>query len=360
MASTLQQILGYVTLTKAIQEIKSGIPDPFPKEFETVTQEVLGQSARYVRMFGQRRTARLSQYGASARNRELINLGTKDVILMHFFEEQRINPLVWQQLHNYEDYNVQRMGLQELARQTKEFVQLFQNTRTAAKALMLANGKMWWDADGNLLPTSSGAVETVDMGIPANNQNQLNGLLTNSFDSNGTDIPSFFRRLIQASARISGYKPKYAFYGINIPTYFNQNDFVQDWAVRNPTMNSEYLANGEIPQGLFGLIWIPVYTTFWEDQNGVNQNIFPADQITFTPEITSDWYSMFEGSYVVPTTIDINPTAEGALASARQVFGQFGYGKMIDNPPGLSSFYGDTNLPTITNPNVAFQATIKF
>ena len=359
MAYTLQQILGYVALGGTIQKTVSGIPNPLPPSFFSRTTKVIGNTARYTQVTGQRRTARHVKYGAPAVARELKDVATRDVELLHLFESQNIPPLIMQQLRNYDDYNVQKMGMTEVARQTKEFVQLFQNTRVAAVLQLLANGVLYWDRDGNLLPSSSGAKTTMDFNVSANNQNQLNGLLTGKWNNPSTDIPLFLRSLKQRAAQDHGYMPKIALYGINIPSYLTQNDYVLDYLARNPGQNAGFLQSAEIGQ-LFDFTWIPVYSSFFEDQNGTNQEIFHDDAVTFLPEPDSSWWDILEGSYLVPTNLNGVADGEAALASLKQVHGMFGYGVVTHNPVGVTTFYGDTFLPVLKNPDVAYMARVNW
>ena len=352
--------MGYTALTGLIQATTSGIPNPLPEKFMSTTRDVIGDAGRYTRVTGQRRTARLGKYGASALRRELKDVGSVDVKLMHTFEEQPIPPLVMQALRNYENYEVQKMGMQEVARQVKEFTQLFVNLRIATIMQVLANGILYFDGSGNLLPSSSGAVETISFQMNANNQNQLNGIIAASWATASTNIPLHLRNLKKRAAQLTGYELKYAFYGVNLPTYFTTNDYVLDYLSRNPTWSNKYLESehGEIPDGLFGLTWIPVYNSFFEDSTGTNQEIVGVDKVIFTPDVSSDWWEVMQGSYLVPTSINITTDAGAAMNSLKQVYGMFGYGLAGHNPVTVNTFYGDTFLPVIRNPDVVFQADV--
>jgi hypothetical protein len=62
----------------------------------------------------------------------------------------------------------------------------------------------------------------------------------------------------------------------------------------------------------------------------------------------------------VPTTVDIQTSAVAAMNSLKLVYGMFGYGIASHNPPGVTSYYGDTFLPVIKNPEVEFIADVVF
>lgn len=356
----LEQILGYVPLLEAIETVKKGIPDPLPPGFSSTTGRVLGNTARYVVCTGTRQTARLSQYGAPAVKRAQRNIGSQDVVLMHSFEEITFNPIVLQQLRNYENYDVQQMGKEEVARQIGNFTELFVNLRRAATMLMLHNGSLWFDGNGNLLPTSSGAVETLTANRSANNEAQLNGLITAPWNLNSTDIPKDLRSLKLRSAEDTGFQLKYALYGKNIPSYMTQNDYVIDYLSRNNTWNNKWNESAEIPDGLFGFTWVPMYTSFFDDSTETHQTIWNDDTVVFCPEVDKRWWEVIEGSYPVPTTINVQTDAEAALNSLKEVYGMFGYSTVQTNPVSIATFMGDTFFPALKNPTVTYKAVTVY
>lgn len=345
MAMSLEQVLGYVYLTGVIQAVKTGIPDLLPKQFQSIKKQTMGDKGRYTQVRGTRATARLAMYGSAAQKRALKGIESKDVKLIHAFESISMDPLLLQTLRRYDDYSVQQMGIQEVDRQQSEFAMYFDNLRLATQYSMLANGKVWFDSSNNLLPSSSGAQVTVDYGIPANNLNQLNGIISASWANANTDIPAQLRALKLRSAQDTGYPLKYAFYGTNIPSYLTQNNYVIDYLSRNPNFATRFLEMAEIPDGLFGFTWVPVYSAFYEDASGTNQTFFGGDAVTFTPDITQDVYELMEGTYMVPTSFNAAANMAAALASMKQVVGKFGYAIPTGNPPGVDMLAGDTQLP---------------
>lgn len=359
MAKTIQQILGYVSLTGVIQGIKTGIPDNLPPAFFNTKKTVIGNAGRYTRVTGTRQTARLAQYGAPAVQRAIKDVSDVDVKLMHTFENITMDPLLLQALRNYDNYDLQRMGVEEVDRQMAEFRMYFDNLRLSCVYSMLANGAIWFDNQGNLLPTSSGALAPISFQMNANNQGHCNGIVTSSWLLNNTDIPGQIRNLRIRAAELTGYQLKYAFYGVNIPSYMTQNNYVLDYLSRNPVKAEKWLDQAEIPDGLFGLTWVPVYTSFFQDQNGVNQSLFGTDQVIFTPEIDRAVYELMEGTYQVPSSFNASANMATALASMKTVEGMFSYAVPVHNPPTAQMFTGDTFLPTWKIPDAMFQVTVN-
>jgi hypothetical protein len=326
-----------------------------PEQFWTITQNVIGDAGRYTVVKGTRRVARLAMYGSPSVKRALAGIEIKDVRLMHTFEHIDLDPLILDRLRGYTSYE-NDMGKEELDRQVAQFRAHFDNLRVATVTQMLAAGLIYFDGEGNLLPSSSGAVTTIDFQIPANNKNQLNGIIAASWATATTNIPAQINALKTRSLQDTGYPLEIAFYGKNILTYLTQNDYVVDYLSRNPTFAEKFISQNEIPQGLFGLRWIPVYHSFYEDANGTNREIFGADTVTFTPAIDATVYEMLQGSYRVPTTFAVASDARAAVNNFKLVNGMFSYAAPQIDPPSVRLYAGDTFLPVWKVPGALFIA----
>src|SRR5205085_10491630 len=357
MAKNIQDVLGYVPLTKMIRTTKSGIPDPLPAGFRSNPKKVIGDKSRYMQRTGQRRTARQVYYGADAYNTELKEISSRDVALLHFYESIRLPMLTYQTLRWPESYELQDLARQEVDEQCVQFKDRFENLEVATNVMVLTLGHIYFDVNGNLLPSSSGAFLDVDFGVPAGNQNQLNidgagNIIAASWATPSTDIPGHIRALKQRSIFQHGYEPMYAMYGVNIPSYFNANTALVNYLARNPVMRDKYLTSNELPAGLMDLTWIPGYKAFYEDANGVKQKLVADDAVILFPEVDANWWEWQAGSYLVPKTFDIVPEGPAARDNFEIVYGMFGYGQPVRNPVTADIYYGDTFLPVLKNPNV--------
>lgn len=361
----LEQILGYVPLTGTIQTVKTGIPQPLPEEFFNVTKTTIGNVGRYTQLAGVRNTARRVEYGAPAYAREQKDVGQKTVNLIHTFEELTINPLVFQLLRNYDSYDLQQQGVDEVDRQGKEFRQRFINLRTASVLMSLAAGKIYFDTDGNLLPSSSGAVNTIDFGMNATtNQGQGqdtdgNALITASWATASTNIAGNIRNIIDTSVQRTGYEVGMCLYGRNIPDYITNNTNAQAYLARHPGKREEWLDTGELPRGLFGIDrWIPAHKAFWVDSGATLRRIWDADLCVFCPMPSTDWWDFMEGTYQVPTTLSVVNDTMAARGSMANVQGMFRYAVPTHNPPTYVTYQGDTFLGVLKNPDAVFQLDV--
>ncbi|HYH63256.1 MAG TPA: hypothetical protein VD866_01015 [Urbifossiella sp.] len=367
MPYAIEQVLGYVALMKAIKEVESGVPKPLPPAYYAVrpTDRVVGDRARNFKFKGTRKAARKSEYGAPPRQVALQPRNVQDVILLFatekvLFRQEFIRILMqWQA----GVYGADEQARQEILQQVEEFKTLFDTLRTTAIHSALAHFKFYFDADGYILPSSSGAAETIDLGIPATNTGQVNpgggAIINASWATSTTDIPTQLNNLKKRAIQLTGRPLRYAFYGSNIPGYLLGNDRCKQYFSFNPSILNAFAATGRPPSDLFELTWLPAYSMFHENAAGDIVEPWPADQITFAPEPTPDTWRLLEGSYMIPKSYQPTGTIEGALANMETVFGMFEYSQ-VNNLylPNSEHIAGDTFLPWPCLPESYFQVDV--
>ncbi len=366
MGRALSDIIGYMPLTESLRTVASGIPNPFPSEFFTVKprNRIVGDRARYIKVKGSRKTAKFIKYGSPALRRPLEDLADAKLRMLHSVEEFQIDPLVMQQLQAFESYT-QDEGMEWLEYQIKEAAVRHTNSRVIAVASTLRFGQIYIDVDGNILPSSGSAELTVDFEVPATHQNQVNGNITGSWVNANHDLLGDLRNLQQFALQETGMLFDTALYGVNIPGYIQRNNFSVEYLARNPSANDTITQTGQIPSGFGGIKnWIPVYTSFWESDDGTVNEIWNDDLLVLIPSLSQpdkmNWWDMFEGSYLVPKSLDIQATAQGAHNIFDTVFGLFSYAVPSHNPPGWTFYEGDTFLPALRNGKAIVQATVAF
>ena len=359
MSKPLQQILGGANMTGVIQSVKSGLPNLLPAGFTTPTRKVVGNTARYRKVDGNRELARLVQYGAPAALVGRRGVTETAVSLLHSFESIQHDPLVLQNLTRLDSEELQALAVDEIDRQSMEFKRRFENLRLCAIYSALSDGKLWFDAGGNLLFTSAGAAVTVDYGVPAGNRDQLGGIIGASWGVAGTDLIGDVQAIKKAALQTTGYPLAHAFYGANVPGYLANNTAAKAYITGTPALATQSYTSGEIPAGFAGLKWHPVYAAFGVDGAGTVTEFFGADTVVFTPEPSPDWWELIEGSYLVPTSIGkISEDPASSAASLSMQFGMFSYAKVTDNPVTVEHFAGDTFLPVLKVPAAVYIADV--
>ncbi len=367
MSQTIQDILGGQNLTGLIQGVKSGIPHNLPGGFLSITRNVEGDTATYRRVEGTRQTARLAAYGSPSQRRSLSGITEVPVKLLHSHEHVIHSAGVLENLQRFDSPNHQQLGRDEVARQTQSFRRLFENLRVASVCSMLGSGKIWFDAQGNLLPDATGATVTIDYNVPADHQGQLGGIIDAGWDAAETDIIGQVIAMKAKAARDTGYPIRHAFYGRNIPGYIAGNNHAQSLIGGNPALSHAMATTGDMPAGFLDLQWHPAYDAYYLDADGQVQSFFGDDSIVFTPEPSADWYELLQGSYAIPQGVaglnQHDPAGEtgdatGALSALTSAYGLFSYSVLMTDPVAVKQVAGDTFLPTLKVPASIFIADV--
>lgn len=355
--ATLAQLLGAATLTGVIQGIRGGVPltglDP---ALFTTTARVDGDTAIFHKTESTRQTSRRAGYGSQPRARALVGISQTPTKLIHSFERADHSLTTYMNLTSFDSPARQEMGRQEVARQTEEFRRLFDNLRVSAVASSLALGAIYFDGDGNLLPTSSGAVVTVDQGIPAANKTQLNmlgggSIISASWATAGTDILGQIANIRSAYIKLTGYELDTFLYGANIRNYLLNNTGCAALLQSHGRL-AEALAMQEIPDGFAGVAhWKPADALHFTDQSGTIQSWVGGDVIIGAPKITREVYELQQGTYPVPQSVGkVYASPEAALADVATMEGMFQFAMAQTAPPTLQHFAGDTFLPVFKVP----------
>lgn len=363
-ATTLQTVLGSDNLTGLTRDVIGNIPGHLiPSGFLASTESVSGNTAKYDKVSTTRQAALAVQYGASSVKRNMQGVSEHPVRLIHTFQHQIHQASTLVNLREEGNAGQQMKGQQTVARQVNDFANQFGNLRKAALYSLLSKGAIYIKADGSLLASSTDAAYTVDYAVPAGNKTTCNvlgdgGILNADWSTAATDIGLQITNLKTAALKKTGYPLRHAFYGSSIPSYIYGNTMAKANIAGSPRL-SEQAWTGELPNGLFGLEWHPVNEAFFELADGTATDWFAGAQITFTPDPSPEWLDTIEGSFTVPSELNISNDASSALGSAlSEVFGQFGFAEIITDPPGIKQYGGDTFLPVLKVPNAIMTATV--
>lgn len=359
MSKSIGELLGGRNLTGLVNTIQSGLPDFLPNGFLRTTKKVIGNKASYFKVEGNRANAQTSQYGAPSRLVPGQGGSEVGVTLAHAFEKQNHDPLLLQNLQGFNGEPAKELATEEIGRQSAEFKTRIDNARLSSVYSALANGKIWLGANGDLLYSASGAVVTVDFGVPAARQNQAGGIIGASWATAATNIITHVTALKAKQVQDGKAPLRHAFYGSNIAGYIAANDHAGALIKNTPMLATERYKMAEIPDGFAGLQWHPVYAAYGLDTSGAVQSWFGADSLVLTPEPTTDWYGFYEGSYLVPR--DLGTVSTDAVAAANNVdvvYGTFGYATVSNDPVTISQFAGSTWLPILRDASAIFQLDV--
>ncbi len=390
MAVALEALLQYTSIMEHAEAVKQGVPNPYPADLMSLTEECVGDAARYIRLNRNRTVARLAQYGAPAQRTPMRPIDNQDVKLIHTVEELNANPVLTHQLRSLDSYEYNK-GVEFLSVMTEDFLNRTQTLRLAVLGLLLANGRVGFDGGGNVLPDSSwsSAVEQVTWNVPAANQTQLNlnangNVISSPWNNFNTDIPGQLRNLQTQMEQLNGYPPRIALCGLNVPSYIALNDYILPYMEREGRLRGDYLdmelaiamrdgqgkdnnrATARPFMRLMNIDFYGVWTAFFDnDQTGVSpapQAIWNADAVTFLPELDKRTWGLFLGSYPVPKSLSLSRDLMTAFDDVEIIHGMFGYGYLTYPPQAVSigMVFGDTFFPTLKVQTAINQAIVKF
>lgn len=360
----LRDMMSYLSLCGMIQTNVPTLPRRLPEKFyKTTGIKVEGDACRYTRFTSARQPMKITQYYAPSVARDLRPLGQFDVKLFHGHENITFDAVTLEAMRNFTDYNLQEKGKEFVMKQMNECKYYIENAEDLTALFVLCKGKLWRDSAGNMLPSSSGATYTHDFGV---NQTTNVGTIAaitgvpGSWMSPATQIPLQLETLRIKAQQAHGYIPEIVLYGKNVPTMLAQNDFVQPFLSRDGTRRESWL-KGKFPEpayNLFGYEWYPISDAGFNDAaTGTYQLPIDDNAIVFCPQPDDSWWDKAEGSYAVPTNINIMSDLESSLGAWEKVYGRFAYSKLMDDPVRMIGHYGNTWTYIMKNPDVVWQLT---
>jgi hypothetical protein len=361
MATSLREILAPDVLYGTVQRIKETLDTSFmPPEFLSPALSVptLSDSGYIVVGQGTNRTAGQAMKGSASRPVTLSGLERRPQVLIHSAHNYEVKYDVLQGLQNPRNQTEEEISRFEIDRRTAEATKLSMALRFGSILNMLGSGENWFDGNGNLLGSSSGAAFTIDYGVPANNKNQLNGIISASWATATTKIITHCQA-VQKQAMINAQRPiRAAVYGKNIFDYIVDNNQAKEFLNRNPQMQTS-IAQGLIPDGFGGIAkWYPGWLHGFETAAGTYVTPIGDTKVVFLPEITSDVYTMFEGHEPVPSDSFGAFNIENLASSVSLQRGMFAYAQGETDPVRAKVVFGDNFLPSLHLPSCVFIATV--
>jgi hypothetical protein len=358
---TISELLGYVPLTEPVKKIVASLPRVLPEPFYNNTKPVLGDRYKRITERPTRKVARTAPYGSPPRTVKRTGIGVEEIVMIHSIEEITAGPEVLRAFHAYDALGTPVLNAaNELARQGEDFARRSENLRTTAVHSLVAFGKMWFDADGNIQTTFSGSDLEIDFRIPASNKTAF----PTSWADPNADIPSMILNLQTESVMKTGRVLKYAIYTKNVAGYLANNDKFKQYLTRTygtdgAAFKDTYIRTGTIPDGVLDLIWVKAQDAHFETDAGSIQEVFPVDQVSFFPEL-SDTLVMREGSMTVPKEFgmvgqvaDFNAALK--MLANNPVYGMFRFAYGTGVPlPKVSIVQGDTFFPDLLVPEAVF------
>lgn len=353
--SNLRQLLHPEVLTATYDKGAAGVQTPLTDRYYTSPQNWDTDEASFLVRPETRTAAPLNKPYATARQLALQGKSKKAGAMFHSFNSFTLSPEVFQGLMDPESSAIQRIARREINDQMEHFSRMHQLQKELVLAKILTTGVVYIDANGQILESSSGAVETCSFGIDANHQGTANGL-AQPFDDPHTDIESMFEDIRDQARAESAPPPEVCICNSDLKRLIRRNVNFRYFAAQN--VAGERVLYGELVEGLFGMDWIFIDSQY-TDAGGSNAKMIPDEKLILVPK-SNDWIQAVAGLTLVPTKIEIQNSIDQLVASTSEVYGPFSYAKAEHNPLRLDVYAGDAYGYIVREPNAIWQLDVKF
>jgi len=359
----LNEVLGVDNIVGMIQAIKPGLNRTLPDSYYAVNRTVHGDMVSFDEEDGERKTSKIGGRDAPARQIEVDGVRQTHARCLSPKEKMSVKPTDLENLRAPGGSRKEKRGKSEVARKVGRLNTRLDNTRIAtAEMMLLGGGVIYYDNDGNLLADDTGAVNTVDAGIPATNLSRIKDMDGNDILTDWAvvtaDIVGQMRKLHDTALKRTGYKLSTVVYGADVIGHLCANNCVGNMMNSFAALSAS-MANLSLPSGFLGFQnWISGSGAFWVDEDGTHHNLVGDEEICFLPEMDASWFENVEGSFPVPNTDGVFGSLVEANESFVDVTGKYGYAWIEKDPPGASGVVGDTYLPFIKVPGVVYKGYV--
>jgi hypothetical protein len=361
LSPQVSQFFGAAALFKLLddaQSVKNNIPMPLPAAAyqESMSNRPVGTQVTYYRKTGNRSSARSIAPGSPSRAIEKLpgsSLITETGLVAA--EHWSVSPDMIYGLNTGQPWFVER-ATNEINRNAANARNRLEFFKADQIHSAFAKGAIWTDGDGKILDSASGATNTIDFGVPTGNKLTTGGAgstyAIGNWSSASTDLGTAVRKLRQAAIKASGYDLNTVYYGVNIPRYLAENTTLAKYSYAS-SLNEAVANKNEIPSGVLGLNWVPVYQAF---SGSTGSQWFDDNFIAFAPGIGADWYELIPLGQVVPSvgvadglvTGGSNDAASAAAVTVQ--YGMYSYAYHKTDPYQLRIVNGAGYMPVIKAP----------
>lgn len=363
--ASLTELFSIRNISRTIERVKGGIPDREPAVFKRpdLTEQVIGNETTFHTRYGERRLVARTEYGAPSRATTAKKVGQQSLVINSYSTHVLVQQLLLLRLREVGGLMAQKEAADFVTAMAKDHATRYTNNRLASRVQMIGYGKFWYDINGNLLQSSSGATLTEDLGVPAVNLNQCDGIIDATWSNVATNIYTQIVKLQKRQVQTTGRPLKHAFYDTTIPGLIYANTSFKFYFQFNPQYYKAMTDTpGVIPDGFMNMDWHNMGECMFEKEDETVAQLFPTNGLTLTPDITPDVYSRFEGSLLVPkgTVAQAYPTWEAALANAELVHGIGGYSTLVLEPLSAKLVMVDNFSDVWKNPKDLVIPTVVF
>jgi len=366
----VQNILDYRNLARAFQRTSAiNAPLPFYDFYNRAPAETPTGVDRIemIRTPSTRKPAPINFPGSPAKTMDTVGLDRVYFSPVHVFNEISIPEAALDNLRQENSQEMQERGAEELTRQMRIFSQRHRLTRVTFLSKALTDGVVYYNNNGEILESSSGAAVTCDLGVGATHKAQLahasNGgsdIIGTRWDQAGALILTDMEQIEQAAEWDQTAPPRHVWLNSLAKAWFRTNTEIKSFITTNLSARAEeFLGNFRDDTLQLGRYTFHFTNATYEATDGSVKPIIPLNRAVITPDVTEgDWFARFECNSVIPTSTGIVNGVGGYTSNTRKVAGEYAYASLVHNPIKLSMFLGMRFLYAFRDPQAVWMPTV--
>ncbi len=366
--SELELLLDYRSLTEAYQDYgrQNGGGNPF---FDFYTRGPMKNwdtdSVELIKLSRVKDPAPLNSRGNPARRLQPTGKTRRALAMINMFDVLNLKADSLQFLREPDQWLLQNGGATEIQQQLEDMAAAHVVTKHLWLAKYFGGSAIYIDANGEILESSSGAVVTVDTGVPSANQSQID--LTNfgstgnaidaAWDVAGTGILTQLDKLNHTAVEHQNSEPL---------RHIWCHGTARAWLRSNTEIKALYSAGMDrLDNALRGDTFeinnyvFHFFSGTYTAADGTNKPFIPLTKAIITPE-PGPWIAQGNGVQIVPTTVDVQQGQFVNFAGWEKHYGDFAYFQAEHNPPSVNLFAGTNWLFGFKNPASVFVPTVDF
>lgn len=297
--------------------------------------------------------------GQPARVLQPTGLSERRVYMLHAFNEVALSMDALQMIRRPGSLTLQEKGRQEIRRQFEDFGDRHQIFRAVCLAKTLTAGEIHFNAAGQVLESSVGAAYSVDFGVSDSHKGDLDDGGGPTIDVLWDDPSAAILDQLEAvrikAEEENAEEPRHIWLHHAAKRWLRENEQIKTYVQGSPEKVDRILS-GSFIEDLAGWRW-HFFSGSYAAADGTTRPYIPRNQAVLTPEI-GPWLRAANGSELITSFEGIRGGVESALSEVTEVFGDFAYVKLVDNPTKLVLRMGTNFVYAFANPNAIWMPTI--
>lgn len=373
--SPVERILHPQFITEMYREEASKyFVNPFLEFYSSQTKNYSGDRFEFAYRSITRDPAPANFRGQPARVLQPTGLSDRKIFMLHAFNEIGLSADALQMIRDPENTYLQEKGRKEIQDQAEDFGDRHLIFRAVCMAKTFVDGEVSFNQNGDILESSSGAHYTVDFGVPDSHRDQITGasdsfsgdIIANSWDEEDSsaetttyiaDIEKQLTDLDEAAEEANIEKPTHIWAHPSIKNYLHKNSYVQKYLQASPREAEDRLRGGMI-EDLFGKTW-HFFGGTYKAVDGTQKPYIPKTKLVITPDV-GPWLRAANGSELITPYEGLTNGIMEAVNKLVEVYGDFAYAKLIDNPTKLVLRMGTNFVYAFANPNAVWAPEVIF